>query len=152
MNFLPAILLFSNFSTEETLLTTDYFYNKLKLSDIYQHDFKLCLQLVKQTKELLRESNSLAKLLDREDILDSLLIKWFSGLFCGLMNPSEVRFFNFLTEILLSVLGVESSTAHLKIRHRYISAADSCYPRVSQKGIFLAWWPSPVLYDINEER
>ena len=89
MNFLPAVLLYLNFNPSDALYTTHYFFNKLEFTEIYRDDFRKCNELVQKTKDLL-SNYDLEVYLGREDILEALLIKWFSTFFCTILSHEEV--------------------------------------------------------------
>ena len=92
MNYLPAVLLFLGYSPSHVLYITNYFYKDLGLAFIHKNNFAKCMELIDQTKSLLK-SLDLEIYLVREDILQSILIKWFTSYFCTILNGQEVSFF-----------------------------------------------------------
>lgn len=122
MNFLPAVLLYLNFSPSDSLFITAHFYNTVDLVKIHREEFEHCMNMIKLAKTLLK-SLDLDIYLSREDILDSILIKWFTSFFCTLFNPQEVSSHNFA--ILANFKAFEFHVDDPQVRNCFICASSS---------------------------
>jgi hypothetical protein len=132
MNFLPGVLLYLNFSSSDALYITNHFYRKEELTNVYENQFSLCMELIQKTKDLIKALD-LNIYLERIEFLDALLIRWFTSFFCTVLNASEVKNTQSHSTGSNFCLGDQLHAPGNEIRHQYIPISSSADSRAPQE-------------------